>query len=580
MTLVYDATMRALGMSMILSAACIAAQDDWVSVPGTSSDRGFAWYRCVVHVPADWQGAPLHLQLGRIADCDETFFNGERVGATGGLPPEYASAREVARNYEIAAEHVRAGAPNLIAVRVYAGGDGGGFRDERLDLSGARGSMPLRGTWRVQRGDDAAWARWPAAAGADALVATFLGAAQRPGIPLLRRSPAFVLPPGGIATPADNVAQAMPVGTGELTVAVFGGIEREQLRLTDATGRVLADLLLSLPGADEIVDYARSLDLGEGIARVKFRGDGIDHQREVFASVARQVIVVHAAAAKAGAFSALVNLGNDDGGRTVTEGDDTMVLTGDAFAVVLSVLPQGGSVRAGKGVLRTQGDGAWFLITAASGVEDPRAVCLLRIEQARRQVTTLRAEHVAEHRTAFERVSLQLDADDGAAHAFALGRYLLALHPEVTEAEIVRQARDLARAGDGAGAYDLLRPLFSATTFDDVDARCGVATAIAEMLLQSRTDGVALLPALPAVWREGQVRGLQVGSFVVDIDWRGGELRRSVVVSTVGTRCTIDATCELDGSVDGEPLPVDRPGPGRLVFSATPGRRYELRPRQ
>ncbi|MDM8001905.1 MAG: acetylxylan esterase [Bacteroidota bacterium] len=92
---------------------------------------GFAWYRVKVVVPASmkknaekYEG--LMLNLGKIDDADETWFNGHKVGATGKMPPDYACAYDVQRSYLIPPEYVNWGGKNTIAVRVYdAGGDGG-----------------------------------------------------------------------------------------------------------------------------------------------------------------------------------------------------------------------------------------------------------------------------------------------------------------------------------------------------------------------------------------------------------------------------------------------------------------------
>lgn len=83
------------------------------SSPAADFD-GIFWYRRTVTIPAEWAGKELTLSLGAIDDCDETFFNGEKVGATGTSTPNYWS---VPRVYKIPGKLVKAGA-NTIAVRV------------------------------------------------------------------------------------------------------------------------------------------------------------------------------------------------------------------------------------------------------------------------------------------------------------------------------------------------------------------------------------------------------------------------------------------------------------------------------
>ena len=46
---------------------------------------------------------------------------------------------------------------------------------------------------------------------------------------------------------------------------------------------------------------------------------------------------------------------------------------------------------------------------------------------------------------------------------------------------------------------------------------------------------IHLLPALPAQWASGTVRGMRaVGNFTVDIDWRDGEVHELTIVSNSG----------------------------------------------
>jgi len=118
-----------------------------------------------------------------------------------------------------------------------------------------------------------------------------------------------------------------------------------------------------------------------------------------------------------------------------------------------------------------------------------------------------------------------------------------------------------ARLGNGDEAVRLLANLVTQSTsssmlndgYNQVDGHLAGPAAIAEMLLQSHTGEIALLPALPASWPSGSVRGLRArGGATVDLVWSRSRVV-SVTLSTVAPRRLYLRYGDLGASIEVSP---------------------------
>ncbi|MBQ4464891.1 MAG: glycoside hydrolase family 95 protein, partial [Oscillospiraceae bacterium] len=133
-----------------------------------------------------------------------------------------------------------------------------------------------------------------------------------------------------------------------------------------------------------------------------------------------------------------------------------------------------------------------------------------------------------------------------------------------------------ARLEDGEHAYQLVKLLITpvngkedgrlyANLWDahppfQIDGNFGFTSGVTEMLLQSQNDEISLLPALPAAWSNGHVRGLCArGNFeITSMTWEDGVLTGVEILSKSGKVCNV------------------RCGGKRISFATQAGETYRL----
>ncbi len=147
-----------------------------------------------------------------------------------------------------------------------------------------------------------------------------------------------------------------------------------------------------------------------------------------------------------------------------------------------------------------------------------------------------------------------------------------------------------ARLEDGDQAHESLLVLLRRSTlpnlFDNhppfqIDGNFGGTNGIAEMLLQSQSGEIKILPALPSAWPDGRISGLKArGGDEASIVWHGGE------AVSVELRASVDGPQKVRAPkgqtitaiiVGGKPVAVVKSLDGTVSFVGKAGQTYRLR---
>jgi alpha-L-fucosidase 2 len=206
----------------------------------------------------------------------------------------------------------------------------------------------------------------------------------------------------------------------------------------------LADLWLSGPIPDTITtDYYRDLDLANAIATVKYNTSGVNYHREVFISHPAKVMVIHLTADKKGKIRFDVSLTSKLKFQTTANGA-SMVLKGKApkyvanrpyepqqvvydevegmnFEVHVKIVTSDGTVQSQDSSLYIQNASAATIYlseaTSFNGFnkspdKDPAIEAKANLEKAlTKSYEQLKAEHISDYQSLFNRVHLDLGAD-------------------------------------------------------------------------------------------------------------------------------------------------------------------------
>jgi alpha-L-fucosidase 2 len=245
--------------------------------------------------------------------------------------------------------------------------------------------------------------------------------------------------------------QALPIGDGHMGALVFGAPEKERLCLNEIslwTGdenpdgnydtmgayQVLGNLFINLPGHASAGHYRRDLDLSQALAHVQYECDGVKFEREFFCSHPSGILVARFTANKRSHYTGRIEANDGHNTKTLVEGNRITVTgqlpNGLKYEWQIRVLHEGGAIATTDGATLEFKDCNNLTLLIAAGTdyvmdpvrhfrgEDPHARLTAQLDlAAAKSYLALRAEHLKDFKSIFNRVSLDLGPSSPAQRA-------------------------------------------------------------------------------------------------------------------------------------------------------------------
>jgi alpha-L-fucosidase 2 len=235
--------------------------------------------------------------------------------------------------------------------------------------------------------------------------------------------------------------EALPIGNGHLGALLFGIPDREQVILDEdslwtggdnpsgedgAMGsyQMLATLRIKLEDHESVTNYRRELNLGNALAHVTYQIGQVSYQREAFASHPAGILVLHLTASQPGSYSGTIEL--TDGHKAPTSATQNQLISagklsnGLKYETQVTVLHEGGQLYSVNRKLECRRcDSVTVLVGAGTDYAmdftthyrgpNPHSRIATQIQSASaKSYEALRAEHIADYKALFDRVSLDL----------------------------------------------------------------------------------------------------------------------------------------------------------------------------
>ncbi|MCL5096782.1 MAG: glycoside hydrolase family 95 protein, partial [Candidatus Omnitrophica bacterium] len=249
--------------------------------------------------------------------------------------------------------------------------------------------------------------------------------------------------------------EALAIGNGRMGGLIMGDPQRERLIINEDslwTGnenpsgiyelmgayQFLGNFLINLAPLKRVTNYRRDLDIATALAHVSFKANGVEYQREFFCSRPAGLLVARLTANRPGCYTGSLELRDAHRGRIIAEANRITVSgalnNGLEYEWQVVALPDGGSIQINGSKLQFNGCNALtFLLAAGTDyamdyanhyrAAAPDPLLTARLEAAaQRSYDDLKAEHVRDFQSIFNRVALDLGGSSDAQRALPTDR--------------------------------------------------------------------------------------------------------------------------------------------------------------
>jgi alpha-L-fucosidase 2 len=235
--------------------------------------------------------------------------------------------------------------------------------------------------------------------------------------------------------------EGFPIGNGRMGGLIMGAPAREDIIIDedslwtggeDPSGdydtmgayQYFGDVYINLTGQGNASHYRRDLDIHDALAHVSYTANGATYRREFFCSHPAGVLVAHFTADKPGSYTGSIEMNDSHRASTIVSGNRLRVSgqldNGLKYEWQALVLHDGGTLQTDRATLTFKHCNSLTLLIAAGTDyamdyaahyrgEDPHARLTAALDAAARQnYDTLKAQHVKDFQSLFDRVTLNL----------------------------------------------------------------------------------------------------------------------------------------------------------------------------